>query len=166
MTKKKKCNLTRNSHVCKVFAYTQLIDKYWSDIRPILGLSLLSDLFWIWFNILPSKISLSLSEVLLVLLTLFSVLQKNEYWLLSLAVYKKILKLKLDCQLVRSIWCYNQISASFNEWFSYCKRFLRMSLLRFWCHIMIITAMFQKSRLDCLLDHSLIMHTGMNCLTF
>ena len=92
--------------------------------------------------------------------------KKNEYWLLSLAVYKKILKLKLDCQLVRSIWCYNQISASFNEWFSYCKRFLRMSLLRFWCHIMIITAMFQKSRLDCLLNHSLIMHTGMNCLTF
>ena len=36
-------------------------------LRPILGLNLLSDLFWIWFNIFANRVSASFLSTLLLL---------------------------------------------------------------------------------------------------
>lgn len=73
-----------------LFCQSRIMILSWDmHIRPILGLSLLSDLFWIWFNILASSISPWLS-VLFVLFRGFSVLQKTEYWLMFLALQKYV----------------------------------------------------------------------------
>ncbi len=52
-------------------------------LRPILGLSLLSDLFWIWFNIFASRIPPSLLST--VLFTGPAGLQRKEYSLMLLS---------------------------------------------------------------------------------
>ena len=112
---------------------------------------------------------------------------KNEYWLLfinnaykdelpnvltAFGFIQKDFANEVEIRLTTSSWHTFAATIRFqpalkSDSLSYCKRFLWMSLLRFWYHIMIITAMFKKnSRLDCLLNHSLIMHTRMNCLTF